>query len=223
MNATPVPELHLFDYAPSANCLKVRMLLAELGLEFERVPVDIFAGETLTEAYAQINPARTVPVLQVGADRRLTESAAILAYLAEGTELMPDGSFERAEVVRWLIYEQTDVIPATGGIRFRVQTGRVAPDDPRLLRRRGAGEQVLDLLEGHLAAGRDFFVGKRCSIADIALYGYFHVADEAGYDMSRRRLLSAWIERVESRPGHVNDLVPYPDNARMGSSNSIYD
>lgn len=222
MNATPVP-LRLYDYAASANCLKVRMLLAELGRDFERVPVDIFAGETLTDAYAQVNPARTVPVLEIGADRRLTESAAILVYLAEGTGLMPDDPFERAEVVRWLVYEQTDVIPATGGVRFRVQTGRLAPDDPRLHRRRAAGEQVLDLLEGHLEGGRDFFVRDRCSIADIALYGYLHVAHEAGYDMSRRPALSGWIERVESRPGHVNDLEPYPDNAQAGASRSIYD
>src|SRR5262249_5320059 len=157
----------------SGNCYKARLLLAQLGLEYERVPVDIFAGDTLTDEFARINPFRSTPVLQVAGDRYLIESNAILVYLAAGTPFLPDNPIERAEVVRWLIYEQTDVMPATGGLRFRLQTGRFPPDDPDAERRRRLGEEVFGVLEEHLAE-RDFLVGGRYTIADIAVYAYTH-------------------------------------------------
>ena len=128
--------VRLYDYPASCNCYKVRLLLANLGRPYERVPVDIFAGDTLTEEYGRINPARTTPVLETDDGRFLPESNAILVYLAEGTPFLSDDPFERAEVVRWLIYEQTDVIPMIGGLRFRLLAGRLEPDDPRAIRRR---------------------------------------------------------------------------------------
>jgi glutathione S-transferase len=214
--------MRLYDYAASANCFKVRLLLAQLGTEYERVPVDIFAGETLTDAFAAINPARTTPVLEPAPGRYLPESAAILAYLAEGTPFLPAGVFERAQVLRWLAYEQTEVVPATGGLRFRLVTGRLAPDDDEAVRRRRDGEEVLRLLDAHLAE-REFFVDGRYTIADIALYGYVHVAGEAGFELERYPAVAGWLQRVEAQPGHVNDLEPYPANARAGSGRSIYD
>src|SRR2546430_2689280 len=167
--------LRLYDYAASANCYKVRLLLAQLGADYERVPVDIFAGETLTDAYAQVNPARTAPVLETDDGRFLPESAAILLYLADGTTFLPDDPFDRAHVVRWLVYEQTDVIPAIGGLRFRLVTGRLDPDGEDAARRRQNGLEVLRLLDEHLS-GRQFFAGDAYSVADIAIYGYVHVA-----------------------------------------------
>src|SRR4051794_1714197 len=186
--------LRLYDYGASANCLKVRLLLAQLDIPHERVAVDIFAGETLTDEFAAINPARATPVLQVG-DRYLTESNAILAYLAAGTPLLPDEAWAHAEVVRWLILEQTDVMPALGGLRFRLVTGRLAPDEPDALRRREAGESILALLDAQLAGG-DFLAGGY-SIADIAVYAYTHVAPEAGYDLGAHANVGAWLRRVE--------------------------
>jgi glutathione S-transferase len=214
--------MRLYDYPASANCLKVRLLLAQLGLPYERVPVDIFAGETLTNRFAAINPARTTPVLEPSPGRYLPESAAILFHLAEGTPFLPDEPFERAQVVRWLAYEQTEVVPATGGLRFRLVTGRLAPDDEEAVRRRRAGEDVLRLLHAHLAE-REFFVDGSYTIADIALYGYVHVAGEAGFELERHPAVAGWLQRVAGQPGHVNDLEPYPANARAGSSRSIYD
>ena len=216
------PAVRLYDYAASANCFKVRLLLAQLGTPYERVPVDIFAGETLTDEFAAINPARTTPVLEPEPGRHLPESAAILFHLAEGTPFLPDDAFDRAQVVRWLSYEQTEVVPATGGLRFRLVTGRIEPDGPEATRRRQAGDEVLALLDRHLA-GRAFVVRDRYSIADIALFGYVHVAGEAGFELSRYSAVSDWIERVAGRPGYVNDLEPYPPNARAGASRSIYD
>jgi glutathione S-transferase len=214
--------MRLYDYAASANCFKVRLLLAQLGMEYERVPVDIFAGETLTDAFAAINPARTTPVVEPAPGRYLPESAAIPAYLAEGTPFLPADVFERAQVLRWLAYEQTEVVPATGGLRFRLVTGRLAPEDDEAVRRRRGGEEVLRLLDAHLAE-REFFVDGRYTIADIALYGYVHVAGEAGFELERYPAVAGWLQRVEAQPGHVNDLEPYPANARAGSGRSIYD
>ena len=216
------PGMRLYDYAASANCFKVRLLLAQLGTDYERVPVDIFAGETLTDAFAAINPARTTPVLEPAPGRYLPESAAILAYLAEGTSFLPDDPFARAQVLRWLAYEQTEVVPATGGLRFRLVTGRIEPDGVEAARRRQAGEEVLHLLDEHLAK-REFFVDGRYTIADIALYSYVHVADEAGFELGRYPAVGAWLGRVRGQPGYVNDLEPYPANARPGTSRSIYD
>jgi glutathione S-transferase len=122
--------MRLYGYPASCNCYKVRLLLANLERPYERVPVDIFAGDTLTDEYARMNPARTTPVLETDDGRYLPESNAILVYLAQGTPYLPDDPFELAQVVRWLVYEQTDVIPTMGGLRFRLLVGRLQPSDP---------------------------------------------------------------------------------------------
>ena len=213
--------MRLYDYPASANCYKVRLALAQLGLPYERVPVDIFAGDTLTDAFGRLNPARTTPVLVLDGEEPLPESAAILLRLAEGTALLPDDPGERAQVYRWLVFEQTDVIPAVAGLRFRLRTGRLRPDDDEALARRKSGEEeVLPLLADHLAT-RGFAAGSAYSVADIALYGYVHVAHEAGYDVPAP--VRRWLERVEAQPRHMNDLEPYPPNARPGAGRSVYD
>ena len=215
-------QLRLYDYTASANCYKVRLLLAQLGREYERIPIDIFAGDTLTDEYAVMNPMRTTPVLQTEDGCHLPESNAILIYLADSTPLLPDEVFDRAQVVRWLIYEQTDVIPTMGGLRFRLLAGRLQPTDDEAGRRKEGGEVVLGLLDHHLA-GRQFFVGDRYSVADIGIYGYVHVAHEAGIDMRPYPNVSSWLERVRSQPDYMNDLLPYPANARPGAGQSMYD
>ena len=214
-------RLRLYDYAASANCLKVRILLAQLGASYERVPVDIFAGETLTDAFRAVNPARTTPVLEADG-RFLPESAAILWYLAEGTAFLPEEPFDRAQVLRWLLFEQADLVPAIGGLRFRLLTGRLAPDDPEARSRAAAAAEVLELLDRHLAA-REFLAARRYTIADVALYAYTHVAPEAGIELSGYPAVVAWLARVERQPRFVDDLAPYPANARAGAGRSIYD
>ena len=214
--------MRLYDYAASCNCYKVRLLLAQLGREYERVPVDIFAGHTLTDEYAAKNPARTTPVLETDDGRFLPESAAILVYLAEGTPFLPDDAFERAEVVRWLIYEQTDVIPTMGGLRFRLLVGRLTPDEPAAVRRKEGSLEVLRLLDDHLST-REFFVGGRYTIADIAIYGYSHLAHEAGIEMEPYAHLRAWFEQVQQQPGYIEDVEPYGANAAPGAGRSLYD
>jgi glutathione S-transferase len=214
--------LRLHDYPASANCLKVRQALAHAGMPYERVDVDIFGGDTLTDAFARLNPFRSTPVLELDDGRALIESNAILVHVAGGTDLWPADATAQAEVVRWLIWEQTDVMPAIGGLRFRLQTGRLRADDPDAVRRRRSGEEVLAFLDGTLAT-EPFLVGGRFSIADIALYGYVHVAAEAGYPLERYGSVVARLDRVRALPGHVDDLQPYPENARPGAGRSVYD
>lgn len=214
-------QLRLYDYAASANCYKVRLLLAQLGRPYERIPVDIFGGDTLTDDYARKNPMRTTPVLEIEDGRFLPDSSAILFYLAEGTRFLPSSAFDRAQVVRWTIYEQTDVIPTMGGLRFRLLTGRLTLADDEAIRRKKGGEGVLRLLDDHLAE-REFFVGDGYTIADIAVYGYVHVAGEAGMDVRPYAHVHAWLQRVREQRGYMNDLEPYPPNAARGAGRSIY-
>jgi glutathione S-transferase len=211
--------MRLYDYVASGNCYKARLLLALLGREYERVAIDIFAGDTLTDGFAELNPARETPVLELDDGALLAQSNAILWYLAEGTEYLPSEPFQRAEVVQWLFFEQERVMSGIGAARFRILTGRA----PELVQARlELGRTALEMLEAHLG-GRPFLVGDSCTIADVANFAYTHVAEDAGYDLSRYPAVTAWLKRIEELPGFMNDLVPYPENARPGAGRSIYD
>jgi glutathione S-transferase len=213
--------MRLYDYVASANCYKPRLLLAHLGLPYERVPIDIFGGDTLTDEFAAKNPARSTPVLETDDGRYLQESNAILWYLAEDTDFLPDDSLDRGHVLKWLILEQTDVMFGIGGLRFRLLTGRWTPDQPQAEQRRKIAHGALAMLEEHLGE-RTFAVAERYTIADISLYGYTHTAPDAGFDLAEFPAVAAWLRRVEQTPRFVNDLQPYPANAAAGAGRSIY-
>jgi glutathione S-transferase len=211
--------MRLYDYDASGNCFKVRLLLALLGMEYERVPVDIFGGDTLTPEFGRLNPLRETPVLELDDGNVLTQSNAILWYLAEGTRYLPQTAFERGEVVQWLSFEQERVMSGIGSARFRIVTGRDTGVVPARLE---LGRSALETLERRLD-WRRYLVGDRCSIADVSIYAYAHVAPDAGYALSEYPGVSRWLELVQAEPGFVDDLVPYPENARPGNSASIYD
>src|SRR3954453_11914810 len=163
--------MRLYDYAASGNCFKVRLLLGLLGRDYERVPVDIFAGDTLTDAYAQINPLRETPVLELDSGERIAQSSAILWYLGEGTAFLPGDAWGRAQVVSWLSFEQERVMGGLGNPRFRLLTGRpVEGLEGRLATGRGA----LAVLDAHLSE-REWVVGERVTIADLGLFPYISV------------------------------------------------
>ena len=213
--------LKLYDYAASGNCLKVRLLLRQLEIEYERVPTDIFDGDTLTDQYGHLNPLRSTPVLVLPDGTPLIESNAILWYLASGTALLPDDPVGQAEVLRWLIYEQTDVMPAIGGLRFRLLTGRFEPNSPEAEARRRNAYEALGILDTHLAT-RDFLVGGRYTIADLSVFAYAHTAPEAGIDTTPYASFNQWLARVARQPGFINDLEPYPPNASLTIGRSTY-
>ena len=216
-----MPHWRLYDYPASANCYKVRLALAQLGADYERVPTDIFGGDTLTDAYGEINPARETPVLEVEGQDHLPESGAILVYVAEGSPLLPEDRWLRAQVLRWLLFEQTQVMWNIGGLRFRLLTGRLAAEDSDAVRRREGASQALGMLDRHLSEA-PFLVGDRYTIADIAVYGYAHVATEAGIDVAPLPAFSGWLERVAAQPKYMDDLAPYPPNASERAGLSIY-
>ena len=210
--------MRLYDYAASGNCFKVRLALALLGLPYERVAVDIFAGDTLTDAYAEINLLRETPVLELDSGERIAQSAAILWYLGEGTRLLPSDSLSRAQVVSWLSFEQERIMGGLGNPRFRLLTGRnTSGVEARLETGRGA----LSVLDAHFA-GRDFLVGAHETIADLALFPYVSVAGDAGVDLARWPQVVAWLDRIRALPSFVDDFVTYPENARPGAGRSIY-
>lgn len=218
--AGPAPKL--YDYAPSANCYKVRLLFAQLEQDYERVPIDIFAGDTLTDEYGQKNPARTTPVLEVTTGVFLPESNAILLATAEGTPYLPDHPLQRWQVYRWLFFEQAEIVPALGGLRFGLLTNRIAPAGKEAGRRRIRGEAALRIIE-HEVHSAPFLAGEHYTVADIAVYGYVHVASEAAIELGRYPAVEGWLQRVESQDRFMNDLVPYPANAVIDAGSSIYD
>jgi glutathione S-transferase len=211
--------MRLYDYAASGNCYRPRLLLALLGREYERVPVDIFAGDTLTDEYARLNRARETPVLELDDGTVVTQSNAILWLVGEGTPFLPAHPVERAQVVQWLFFEQERVMNGIGGARFRIMTGRNPEVVPAKL---ALGESALEMLEARLATS-PYLVGDTCSIADLSNFAYTHVAGDAGYTLAKYRSVGTWLARIQSQPGFVDDLVPYPESALPGLSRSIYD
>jgi glutathione S-transferase len=207
--------VRLYDYTASGNCYKVRLLLALLGRQYERVAIDIFAGDTLTDAFAALNPLRETPVLELESGATIAQSNAILWYLGEGTPFLPADKLERALVQQWLSFEQERIMGGIGGPRFRRLTGR-----PELPGRLATGAEALALLDEHLR-GRSWLVGDACTIADISVFGYGHVATDVGLEPGEQ--VHAWIERMRALPGFIADLEPYGENARPGAGRSIYD
>ena len=195
----------LHEYAPSGNCYKIRLTAALLGIPLRRRSYDILRGETRTpEFLATINSNGRIPVLQLG-ERLLPESNAACFYLAEGTRLVPGDRWERADMLRWMFWEQYHHEPNIATLRFwlaylgdeRMSEAQRAQIDGK----RAAGGAALRLMDEHLASRR-YFVGDRLSLADIALYAYTHVAEEGGFDLAAFPAVSAWLHQVAAEPGH---------------------
>jgi glutathione S-transferase len=193
----------LYDNPVSGNCYKVRLLLAHLGVPYERRTMDVVDRSNRREVLGELNPALRVPTLVLDDGRPLAESGAILWYLGEGTRFVPEDPYERAQVLQWMFFEQYDHEPAIAVARFWLAySGRPDEFADRLPERTAAGHRALAAMERHLD-GRQFLVGTGFTLGDIALYAYTHVADEGGFDLERYPALGAWLERVASEPGHV--------------------
>ena len=195
--------LRLYDFHDSGNGYKVRLLLAMLGIAYDYVEVDILAGETRTPAFLEKNPNGRIPVLELGDGACLAESDAILFYLAEGTPFLPIDRLERARVLQWMFFEQYSHEPYIAVCRFWLKHLEMTEDRNALLaEKQERGRAALEVMERHLE-GRTFFVGDSCTIADIALYAYTHVAPEGGFDLAGFPGVCAWLERIRRQPGHV--------------------
>jgi glutathione S-transferase len=212
--------MRLHSYRSSGNCLKVRLLLGLLEQPFELVETDIFAGETLTDAFTRLNPLRETPVLELDDGTTLTQSNAILQFLAEGTVWAGRTSQARAQAAAWCYFEQDRIVPGIGAVRFRLTTGRASRE--QLAPRLDLGAGALDLMEAHLRE-RQWLVGASPTFADIALYPYTSAAPDAGLPLDRWPSVGRWLDEMRALPGFVDDWEPYPANARPGAGRSIYD
>jgi len=193
----------LYDYLDSGNGYKIRLLMSQVGLPYEWVEVDIMAGGTRTPAFLARNPNGRIPTLELADGACLAESNAILWYLAEGTQFVPGGRLQRAQLLQWMFFEQYSHEPYVATPRFIVK--HLPPDSPRqaeLPKRLEQGHAALRVMDRHLER-RKFFVAEQYSIADIALYAYTHVAHEGGLDLKDYSNVKLWLARVAATPGYV--------------------
>jgi glutathione S-transferase len=194
--------LRLYDYLESGNGYKVRLLLTQIGVPFERVELDILKAETRTPEFLARNPNGRIPCLELEDGTHLWESNAIQFYLAEGTDFLPGDRLGRAQVLQWMFFEQYSHEPYVAVVRFWHHAGMVDANRDQLAAKVERGYAALAVMDGHLKS-RTFFVAERYTIADIALYAYTHVAHEGGFDLSRFPAVEAWLARVRAQPRHV--------------------
>lgn len=201
-----IEKLILHEYSASGNCYKVRLTAAHLGLELERREYDILKGETRTpEFLAEVNSNGRIPVLQAG-DRFIPESNAACFYLADGSALIPADRFDRADMLRWMFFEQYNHEPNIATLRFWLRyvglEALTGLQREQIGIKRKAGNDALKVMDDHLA-GREWFAGDSMSLADISLFAYTHVADEADFDLELYPNVIAWMERIMVDPRHV--------------------
>ena len=209
--------LRLYDNHLSGNGYKPRLLLAHLGLTYERIEVDILNGESRTPEFLARNPNGRVPVLDLRDGTCIAESNAILFYLAEGSRLLPSDRLSRALTLQWMFFEQYSHEPFIAVARHWIQHMEMTrAQRAQLPDKLTGGRAALAVMENHL--GRSvWFGGSSMTIADLALYAYTHVADEGGFDLTNYPAVGAWLERVADQPGHV-PMNPAPDGIVVPST-----
>ena len=194
-------RIELYGDSISGNCYKLQLACAQLDIDYTWHEIDILAGESRTEKFLAMNPNGRVPLMALPDGRYLSESNAILCYLADGSMLAGDDRFERANILRWMFFEQYSHEPYIATSRFIIQyLGRPEEREGDLESRKGGGYMALDVMEQELT-DNDFIANDKYSIADIALYAYTHVADEGGFDLGNYPQIRAWLERVEMQDG----------------------
>jgi glutathione S-transferase len=191
----------LYDYLPSGNGYKVRLVLKHLGLPYELIEVDIKAGASRTPEFLARNPNGRIPLLEVPGKGYLPESHAIISFLADGSPLVPADPFERGRMWQWMCFEQYHLEPSIGTVRFWVSMLHKTRADlgEKLIEKKKTGYAALDVLEEGLN-GRRYLCADHYSLADISLFAYTHVAHEGGFDLAPYPNVRAWCDRVSSQP-----------------------
>jgi glutathione S-transferase len=192
----------LYNSQVSGNCYKVRLLLAHLGIAYERRELSVVDRSNRAVVLGDLNPGLRVPTIVLDDGRSLGESNAIIHYFATGTPYVPEDAFELAQVMQWLFFEQYSHEPYIAVVRFWVNWSEDPPPAAEIEARRAGGYAALDAIERQLGT-REFLVAERYTIADIALYAYTHVAHEGGFELGRYPAIRAWLQRVAAQPGHV--------------------
>jgi glutathione S-transferase len=195
----------LHQMQESGNCYKVRLTARQVGIAIKLREYGMKDGSTRTPAFLAMNPNGRVPLLELGDGRFLPESGAIIHFLAEGSHLIPDSKWDRAQMLQWMFFEQYSHEPYIAVARYWL---KLAPPEDLETRKHlvpewhEKGNAALGVMETHLAK-HDWFAGNRFSLADIALYGYTHAAADGGFELSRYPALSRWLGRVAERPNHI--------------------
>lgn len=199
----------LYDYLPSGNGYKCRLVLKALGMPYDLVQLDIVNGESRTPEFLAINPNGKIPVLVVQGRGPIAESHAIIAYLAERSALIPSDPYERALMWQWMCFEQYQLEPGVATLRFWLKSLKQTPQElgERHTERYKRGADALAVLERGLAH-RQWIASGAPSLADIALFAYTHVADEAGYRLSNYPAITAWIARFKALPWYAPITEP---------------
>lgn len=195
-------SLLLYDNPFSGNCFKVRAILALRGIDYERREMSVTDYSERIEVLGGLSPSLNLPTVVLEDGRPLAESNAILWHFAEGSPYLPEDAYERAQVLQWMFFEQYKHEPGIAVTRFWVAMAPDPPPQEEIEARRREGLVALKIMERHLRE-REFFVGERFTVADICLYAYTHVADEAGFDLEPLPAVRAWIERVAAQPGMI--------------------
>ena len=193
----------LYDFLPSGNAYKVRLLLNQLQIPFELIEIDVLNKETRTDEFLQINPNGKIPVLEIAPNKFISESNAILYYLSQDTEYFPQDKYQQAQVMQWLFFEQFSHEPNIATPRLWISILNQADKYQEQLRQKQPlGYAALNVMEQHLK-NHDFLVADKYTIADIGLYAYTHVADEGGFDLKKLPAILAWLKRIKDQPRHI--------------------
>jgi len=200
--------LRLYDSMISGNGYKARLLLALLGIDYERIEMDLDRGATRTPEFLTKNPNGRIPLLELDDGSHIAESNAIQWYLAEDTPYLPTTRLERAQVLQWMFFEQYSHEPYIAVIRHWLHLGLGTEKAAEISKKRERGYAALAVMEEHLA-NRDYFVGDSCTIADLALYAYTHVAHEGGFDLDPYPEVKGWLARIPSLSGYIAIDVPH--------------
>lgn len=201
--------LRLYDFLPSGNGYKIRLLLTQISMPFKRIEINILEGESRNSEFLSKNPNGKIPVLEIAEGKYLAESNAILMYLSEGTEFLPYDRFFKAQVLQWLFFEQYSHEPFIATSRYWISIlGKADEYKEKLQEKHQRGYEALQVMESHLTKN-NFFVGESYTIADVALFAYTHVADEGGFDLTRFKAIQAWIERIKAQRRFIS--IDYVD------------
>jgi glutathione S-transferase len=198
--------LVLHQMQMSGNCYKVRLAARQLNIPLKLKEYPLHGGETRQPEFLKLNPNGRVPLLELEDGRTLPESDAIISYFAEGTALMPEDRWDRAQALQWMFFEQYSHEPYVAVARFWLKFAakeELAKKAHLVPEWHAKGNAALGVMETHLAA-HDWFAGNRYSIADIALYGYTHSAADGGFDLSLYPEVSRWLKRITEQPGYIS-------------------
>lgn len=211
-----IPHMHtVYGMKTSGNCYKLQLLLEQLARPYRWIEIDSAHGETRTPDYLAMNPNGKVPILVREDGSVLTESNAILCWLADGTDFLPADAWQRAQALSWLFFEQYSHEPCIAVARFI--RGWAPLDSPRraeLPRLRERGNQALGVMEKHLAT-HDWFTGGNYGVADIALFAYTHCAGHGGFDLTAFPQVERWLQRVADQAGFVPMAAPAAEHAAL--------